>query len=345
MNKTPKISILMPCYNVEKYVAEAIESILNQTYKDFELLILDDCSTDKTAEIVKSFKDIRIKYVRHEKNLGLAENLNKGVEIAQTEYLARMDGDDISVSTCLEKQVNFLDTHLEIGVCGVGLQFFGAKTTTLFFPEKHEDIVVNQLFGNNIIQPMFRRNVFIENNLSYKTSAFPAEDYMLWSECMQFTKVHNLQEVLFHYRMHPEQISTEKKEIQVAKSNKVRLFMLNKLNPNFTDEEKTYFLSTFVCGKINSKQELLQMKAFAGLLQQKNKENGNYFNPQSLKKRLKEQIKKSTYLAVLNLYFKKQFSLKQYFKYMLSSLFFQISIKNSTKFLVKSILNKKRYEV
>lgn len=341
MNVKARVTVLMPVYNVEKYVQVAIESILNQTFKEFELLILDDCSTDKTAEIVKSFEDPRIRYVKHEKNLGLAENLNRGVELADTEYLARMDGDDISVSTCLEKQITFLDAHPEIGVCSTGFQFFGTRTSILFFPEKHEDIMVNQLFGNNIIQPMFRRNIFISNNLRYKTSAFPAEDYRLWSECMQLTKMYNLQEVLFHYRMHAEQISTEKKAFQIEKSNEVRLFMLDRLNPDFTEEEKRYYLDVFCQGNLSSRKDLQEMKIFANLLQKKNEENNSNFNPVSLKKRLNEQIKNSTYNAVLNFYFNNQFSLKRYIRYIFSGLLFQVTLRNNIKILLKSLLNKK----
>lgn len=127
MNSVPRVTVLMPVYNVEKYVKEAIESVLNQSYKNFQLLILDDCSTDDTAGIVKSFTDTRIRYYRQEKNVGLAENLNSGVELSDTEYLARMDGDDISVPTWLEKQILFLDAHPEIGLCSVGFRFFWYK--------------------------------------------------------------------------------------------------------------------------------------------------------------------------------------------------------------------------
>lgn len=339
MSKEIRVTILMPVYNVEKYVKEAIESILNQTYKSFELLVLDDCSTDDTAQIVKSFTDERIRYIRHEKNLGLADNLNRGIELANTEYLARMDGDDISVSICLEKQINFLDSHPEIGVCGVGFQFFGTKSSTVFFPKNHNDIMCEQLFGNAVIQPMFRRSIFIDNNLRYKTSAFPAEDYRMWAECLRITKIHNIRKVLFHYRMHSEQISTEKKQAQIDKSNEVRLYMLEWLNPYFSEEEKHYFINTFVPGKINNKRDFIELQNFAVMLERRNKNIG-HFDAVSLHRRLKKHLELSVYYVILELYFINSFSIKNFKGYAQSGLILRVPFKLNMKILIKSLLRK-----
>ena len=123
-----RLTVLMPVYNVDPYVSDAIESVLSQTYSDFELLVLDDCSTDNTADIVKSFKDSRIRLVSNEVNLGLAENLNKGIELANTEFIARMDGDDIACPLWLEKGVR----RWEYAV--LGLSFLETKTHLYVFP-------------------------------------------------------------------------------------------------------------------------------------------------------------------------------------------------------------------
>ena len=339
-NNNPRITILMPVYNVEKYVQEAIESILKQTYKAFKLLILDDCSTDNTAKIVKGFNDERIHYVRQEKNLGLADNLNVGIELADTEYLARMDGDDISVATCLEKQINYLDSHPETGVCGVGLKFFGARDATLFFPEKNDDIRVEQLFGNAVIQPMFRRSIFIENNLRYKTSAFPAEDYRMWSECMNYTKIYNLQEVLFHYRTHAAQISTEKKEEQIRKSNEVRLYLLDNLYPELLKEQKLFFLNSFIPCKVSNKNDLQAIIDFADLLESENKKNKK-LNSKSLHNRLYKHITLAVYYSVLEKYFNKKYSVSNYVHYISSGLYRWMPSKYNIRILIKSILHKK----
>ena len=134
-----RLTVLMPVYNVAPYVSDAIESVLSQTYSDFDLLVLDDCSTDNTADIVKSFKDSRIRLVRNEVNLGLAENLNKGIELADTEFIARMDGDDIACPLWLEKGVATLDSRPEVGICSFGFEFFGDKNS----------LVRIRLYGNS----------------------------------------------------------------------------------------------------------------------------------------------------------------------------------------------------
>ncbi|MDR1544414.1 MAG: glycosyltransferase family 2 protein [Prevotellaceae bacterium] len=340
MQNTPKISILMPCFNVEKYVAEAIESMLNQTFGNFELLILDDCSTDRTAEIVKSFADKRIVYHKNETNLGLSENLNVGIRLAKGEYIARMDGDDISVPERLEKQAAVLEKHPEIDICGAGFKWFGTRTSTVFHPKNHEEIKAQMLFGCPVIIPIFRKNVIIENNLWYRTSAFPAEDYMFWAECVRVAKIYNIQEILFYYRMHESQISTEKHAIQIQKSNEVKLFVLNYLNPNFTEKEKRYFLEQFACSKIENKADLTQFKQFAKLLEQKNNELKN-FNAKVLHKKLRNHIKGAMYAFSLKKYFENGYNLKHFFLYLLSGNIFYIHFKLNIKILAKSTLNKK----
>src|SRR5438270_280343 len=112
----PKISVIMPAYNAQKYISQAIESILNQTFKDFELIIIDDASQDNTAKIIGDFarKDNRIIYLRNKENLKLSKALNLGIKKAQGKYIARMDADDISLPDRLDKQFSFMEKHQEI---------------------------------------------------------------------------------------------------------------------------------------------------------------------------------------------------------------------------------------
>ena len=139
---SPTISVLMPVYNVEAYIGEAVESILAQTFADFELIILDDCSTDKTSDIVTTFSDSRIRYIKQPRNLGLSENLNTGIRMARGKYIARMDGDDIAVNTWLEKGKCVLDNNPDIGICSSGFEWFGSKKATVRFPKS--TVVVQQ---------------------------------------------------------------------------------------------------------------------------------------------------------------------------------------------------------
>lgn len=128
-NINPKISVITPAYNTEKYIKEAIESILRQTFTDFEFIIVDDCSTDKTWEIIQNYAkmDSRIVASRNEKNLGIAENRNKGISLARGKYIVWQDSDDISFPNRLEKQYEFMENNLDVGICGGYLQFFNEK--------------------------------------------------------------------------------------------------------------------------------------------------------------------------------------------------------------------------
>lgn len=336
----PRVTVLMPVFNVEKYIREAIDSILNQTFSDFILLILDDYSTDNTAKIVSEYTDQRIKYYKQDKNVGLSENLNTGVALADTEYLARMDGDDISVATCLEKQINFLDTHPDIDICSVGFQFFGAKNSTVIFPENHEDIKAAQIFGNCIILPMFRRQFFTDNNLKYKTDAFPAEDYRMWSECLMIGKAYNLQEVLFYYRMHPEQISTEKKQKQAEKANEVRLFLYKYLSTNVETDFLDFYLNKFCAYDNIALEDIKKIKDFGEFLIKENSKS-EHFEGNALKRQFVKQLSYKTYSLVVNKYFTNAYNPISFLKYLNTGVFLYVSFKLNTKLLIKSLLFKK----
>ena len=134
-----KVTVLMPTYNVAPYVKEAIESVLRQTYRDFELLVVDDASTDDTLAVVRSIDDPRIRIAAFPDNVGLAENLNRGLALIDTELVARMDGDDIAEPYWLEHEVAVLDRHPEIGICSSGFERFGTVKSLVRFPERHED--------------------------------------------------------------------------------------------------------------------------------------------------------------------------------------------------------------
>src|SRR2546423_6687976 len=114
----PRVSVLMPVYDVAKYLREAIDSILGQTFTDFEFIIIDDASTDRSAEIINSYNDPRIRFIQNEKNVGLIATLNRGLDLAYGEYLARMDQDDVSLPERLAKQVAFMETASDVAASG-----------------------------------------------------------------------------------------------------------------------------------------------------------------------------------------------------------------------------------
>lgn len=336
----PRLTVLMPTYNVSTWVEAAINSVLKQTFSDFELLVVDDGSTDDTLSRVRNIDDPRIRIAAFPDNVGLAENLNRGLDLIGTELVARMDGDDIAEPDWLETGITVLDTHPEIGICSFGFQFFGAKTSLVRFPELHEDSKAQMLFGCTVIVPVFRRSVFIDNHLRYSTDSFPAEDYSLWAEAYRVTKIYNVQRTLFHYRTHPTQISTSRRAAQIEKSNEVRLKMLRWLNPDFSDEEKQYFLNIFVPCKIECKEDIARLKDFAKLLISRNT-FGNY-SSQALETKFRSHIAYGTLDYAEREYFTNRYTPPAFFHLLSSGLYPLLPVKNRRKILAKCLLFKKK---
>ncbi len=334
----PRLTVLMPTYNVAPWVEEAIQSVLNQTYRDFELLVVDDASTDDTLDRVRSIDNPRIRIASFPNNVGLSENLNRGLDIINTELVARMDGDDIAEPDWLETGIHVLDTHPEVGVCSFGFKFFGAKTSLVRFPEHHEDSKAQMLFGCTVIVPVFRRAVMADNHLRYSTEAFPAEDYMMWSNVYPLTQIYNVQRTLFHYRTHPTQISTSRREAQIAKSNEVRLKMLLWLNPNFTDEEKRYFLDVFVPCKIEQKQDINSLQQFADLLVRRNIQG--HYSGDALRHKFNSHIAYGVLEFAERTYFARRYTPMALVQLISDGLYFMLPKKNRRKILVKCIILK-----
>ncbi len=141
----PRVSVVLCVYNQAAYVAEAIASILGQTLTDLELIIVDNGSTDSSPEVVHSFTDPRIRYVRNERNLGHAGSLNRGRALARGRYLAIMDSDDISLPERLARQADFLDAHPDVAMCGSWVETFGARTEVRRFPTEPAVLAVSLL--------------------------------------------------------------------------------------------------------------------------------------------------------------------------------------------------------
>lgn len=336
----PRLTVLMPTYNVAPWVEEAIQSVLNQTYRDFELLVVDDASADNTLERVRGINDPRIRIAAFPDNVGLAENLNRGLDLIETELVARMDGDDIAEPDWLETGVKVLDSKAEVGICSFGFQFFGTKSSLVRFPEHNEDSKAQMLFGCTVIVPVFRKAIFTDNHLRYSTEAFPAEDYMMWANAYRVTQVYNVQRTLFHYRTHPMQISTSRREAQIVKSNEVRLKMLEWLNPDFSAEQKRFFLDSFVPCRIEQQSDIAEMKQFAALVVARNT-FGNY-SDEALRSKFAAHIAYGVLDYVEHVFFEKQYSICGLSGLLKHGLYGELPVKNRRKILVKSILGKKK---
>lgn len=333
-----RVTVLMPTYNVAPWVEEAIQSVLKQTYSDFELLVVDDGSTDDTLEHVRTIKDSRIRIAAFPNNVGLADNLNRGLDLIDTELVARMDGDDIAEPDWLESGVRILDTHPEVGICSFGFQFFGTKTSVVRFPELNEDSKVQMLFGCTVIVPVFRKAVFTDNHLRYLTETFPAEDYSLWAKAYKVAKVYNVQRTLFHYRTHATQISTARRQAQIEKSNEVRLQMLEWLSPNFSDEEKHYFLDNFVPCKIKQQEDIDDLRRFANLMIERNTQ-GHYDNT-AIRNKFKSHIAYGALAYAEERYFAKGYNPIRLLRLLTGGFYCTLPAKNRRKIIAKCLLQK-----
>lgn len=241
----PKVSVLMPVYRTkEEYLREAIESILNQTFSDFEFLILDDCPKDSRENIIKSYQDKRIKYAKNEKNLGITPSRNKLISMAKGEYLAIFDHDDISLPQRLEKQVAYLDANPEVGVVGSWVKEF-PKNKELYYLPNNDDIKLSLVKHCAIPHSasMIRKSVLVSNHITYEETFTPSEDYGLWCRLLAVTKFHNLQEVLFHYRKHES--NTSKKQQTKMKQATIRIqSVMEEMYPSLCKEYKSKSITT-----------------------------------------------------------------------------------------------------
>ncbi len=204
--ETPRVSVLTPIYNTNPtHLREMIESILNQTFTDFEFLILNDSPDNKEIEnIVLEYanQDKRITYAKNDTNMGITASRNKLLKMAVGEYLAIFDHDDISVPERLEKEVAYLDSHPYVGVVSCKLKHFGTETHNWLYPENDADIRMT-LCDNCYIAhtaAVIRKSVLIDNGIEYEEFYSPAEDYRLWTRLANVTRFYNIQEVLVKYR-------------------------------------------------------------------------------------------------------------------------------------------------
>lgn len=212
MSQEPMISVIMPVYNQQNFVGPAIESILGQTYSDFELIIFDDGSTDDSLKIIQSYDDPRIRVVWGKGNRKLVPPLNDGLRMARGKYVARMDSDDISLPTRFEEQVSFLETHPDVDICGTFFRTIGRGINYVAsYPIEHNDIKLALMFFCSFAHPaiMIRRSTILEKKLFYDEAFLYAEDYDLWSRMAWEGGVfYNIPKVLLRYRVGKFHISS-----------------------------------------------------------------------------------------------------------------------------------------
>jgi len=250
--KKPTVTILMPVYNAEKYIKEAIESIINQTFTDFEFLIIDDGSSDNSLNIINNYKDNRIRLYKNEQNIKLISTLNKGIELAKGKYIARMDADDISLPQRIEKQVEFMEKHPEIGALGTAFISFDDNNKYFYktiYPSDHFSICVGMLYKMQLCHSsvIIRSKTIIDNNLRFSLNFLHAEDYDFFYRLSRHAKLANLKQCLYKRRLHNEQVSNVYEDIQKNKSREIIKIQFNNIGVNLSDAQIDIFTEINYC--------------------------------------------------------------------------------------------------
>lgn len=257
----PRVSVILPAFNAEAYIKEAIESILGQTFRDFELIVINDCSADGTEAVILSFGDDRLVYVKNEENLGVAATLNRGLALARGEYIARMDADDISLPRRLELQAACLDAHPDIAVLGTNVETFdeNGPQRTGWSATDPRQMNVDLFFSCGIAHPsvMMRKSV-IEELGGYDREFEGLEDYELWCRVSKGHGVTTLPEVLFRYRVHSGQVTKNPSPKYLQRLQTLKKRQLSELGL----PENEFFLGLCTGSRPQTKEELLTAAAF-----------------------------------------------------------------------------------
>ena len=240
MPRNPKVSVLMPVYNGEEYIREAIDSVLSQTLRDFELIIINDGSTDNSIQIIKSYSDPRIVLVNSATNSGVIATLNKGIDAARGDYIARLDADDIAMPERFEKQVDFLDSHQDYGFYGSSATIIdqaGNKLQDWIYTYEAPTLPSHLLFRNVFIHSSIMVRAAILKVLPYHADYYVAEDYFSWVKVAADWKMYNSPECLVKHRVHRTNITKLKREQMERTIDNIYRYQLNLLGIEPTDEE------------------------------------------------------------------------------------------------------------
>lgn len=251
MNK-PLVTVFIPVYNCEKYIEESLESIINQTYENLDILIIDDGSTDNTVNLIQQYKDKRIRLLRNDRNRGIPYTRSRGLEECKGKYLALMDADDISLPERIKKQVNFLEENKDIDAIGAYYQKFGGKINRIVNkPSNSEEIRCGLIFANQIGNPtsMIRVSSIKKHNILYNKNYFVVQDYDFWVQLSKVGKIDVLKEVLLKYRTGHSNISKKSRQ----EKHKERRYIMDQIHNDIldfygfklNDEEKSIFNNFF----------------------------------------------------------------------------------------------------
>lgn len=274
----PSITVLMAVFNQAATLPEALASLWVQTDPDFELLVIDDGSTDDTPAILAQQTDPRLRVLTNPTNLGLTASLNRGLAEARGEFIARMDGDDISLPDRLAAQRAYLQRHPSVAACGSWVQTFGARQELWRFPARPDDLRAELLFENVLAHGsvMLRRAALQVHDLRYDETLARAQDYDLWVRLARHAPLVNLPRPLVRYRLHAGQVGAADSAGQRATAQQVRRMQLGWLGLEPSASEMDLHLALSTSGFVASRDWLGQARAWLEKIAAANQRSGEY---------------------------------------------------------------------
>ncbi len=309
-SENPLVSVVMGVHNEkDEYLRMALDSICHQTYKNIEFIIVDDRATDGCKQILSEYstKFSSIILLKNEVNLGLTKSLNVGIQHAAGSFIARMDADDYSVPTRIEKQVRFLIDNPDIDICGTGVVSFGDDKMYMS-PNKglsNDEAQCYLFFSSTLCHPsvMMRKRFLLENNLKYDERVKRGQDYDLWERASVYGKLAVMEEVLLFYRLHTAQITSSHRNEQDYYARIIRLRRLSRIGIVPTDKE--YSCHMLLAGEVNHSITVTEIKSWIEKVLYANMKNG-FVNSESLSAELNSRfalykLRNHHYLSLLNL--------------------------------------------
>lgn len=278
----PLVSVIMPAYNAEKYIEAAICSILNQTYTNLELVIVEDCSTDKTLDVVCKYTDSRITLIQNEENKGIAYSTNLGIKLARGKYIALMDDDDIAAEDRLDLQVKYLEEHTEIDILGgrsIDIDSQGKVLRRGGIPRNNPKYIKAVLlfkcmdFRNGTA--MIRKSFIEEHNLQYQENCYGMQDYKFYIDSSKVGNISTIDNVLLYYREHGgNETKRRMQEYKEQRRKKYAEFQRESLRVSGykLDESRLVIINKILAeydGGCNNREELQQLyEVFCEILRQ-----------------------------------------------------------------------------
>jgi glycosyltransferase involved in cell wall biosynthesis len=268
------VSVLMPVHNAGPYVEEAVRSVLRQTFKDFELVVMNDGCTDDTLSRIARFQDPRIRVISNESNLGIARTLNRALDLIRTDWIARMDADDICEPDRLAVQMAFLRSRPGLAAAGGWARLFGDRKPVVVRQLQGSEIVkAFLLFGNALIHPtvMFRRSLLEKNHFRYDPSFSCTEDYELWTRVADVASVDNLDRVVLNLRVHGTNVTANMRPVMVRQTGDILRRQLAKVGIEPTEAELERHHRLGLAVPIVSPNELYEVRRWIARLVEGNR--------------------------------------------------------------------------